>query len=327
MSCILAVCEQSEGKLKKVAGEVASEALRLGQASGLPVVALTIGPGAAAAAAALAPFGVESAGAIEGTSVASYSGEAYAAALAAVARAKGAALLLIGATSFARDLLGRLGALLSSSPASDCIALTFGNGAFRARRPVYAGKAILTVAFKATPALASLRPNVFAATKVAGKTTRVEAIAAAAAPARCARRTGRVDAGGGKLELTEAEVIVSGGRGLKTPENFAKLIEPLAAALGGAVGASRAVVDAGWRPHGEQVGQTGKTVAPKLYVACGISGAIQHLAGMRTARTIVAINKDREAPIFKVADYGIVGDVDEVLPALTEQAKALRTAH
>src|SRR5262249_49887687 len=266
MSCILAVCEQSEGKLKKVAGEVASEALRQGKASGLPVVALTIGPSAAAAAAALAAFGVESAGAIEGDAVATYSGEAYAAAVAAVVKARDAALVLIGATSFARDLLGRLGALLSASPASDCVALSFANGAFRARRPVYAGKAILTVGFKAKPALASLRPNVFAAAKAAGAATRVETIAAAAAPAKCARRTGRVEAGGGKLELTEAEVIVSGGRGLKTPENFARLIEPLAAALGGAVGASRAVVDAGWRPPGRPGGQTRKTVAPNLYL-------------------------------------------------------------
>ena len=314
--------EAEEGR-----GRGRERALRQGQASGLPVVALTIGPGAAAAAAALAPFGVESAGAIEGASVASYSGEAYAAALAAVAQAKGAALVLLGATSFARDLLGRLGALLSSSPASDCIALSFTNGAFRARRPVYAGKAILTVGFKATPALASLRPNVFAATKVAGRTTRVETIAAAAAPAKCARRTGRVDAGGGKLELTEAEVIVSGGRGLKTPENFAKLIEPLAAALGGAVGASRAVVDAGWRPHGEQVGQTGKTVAPKLYVACGISNDPAPRRHAHHARTIVAINKDREARrSSRSPTTGSSATSTRSCP-LTEQAKALRAAH
>jgi electron transfer flavoprotein alpha subunit len=324
MPCIIALCEQTDGAPKTVAGEVASEALRQGQAAGLPVVALTIGPGAAAAAARLADFGIEQAAALEGASLSTYSGEAWAAALAAAIQAKDAALVLLGATSFARDLLGRLGALLSSSPAADCIALSTGGGSFKARRPVYAGKAILTVSLKGRPALASLRPNVFAATRVAGKTTRVETLAPAAPPAKCGRLVNRVSAGGGKLELSEAEVVVSGGRGLKTPENFKKLIEPLAAVLGAAVGASRAVVDAGWRPHNEQVGQTGRTVAPKLYFACGISGAIQHLAGMRTARTIVAINKDKEAPIFKVADYGIVGDVDEVLPALTEQAKALR---
>jgi electron transfer flavoprotein alpha subunit len=324
MACIIALCEQSDGALKKVAGEVASECLRQGQAAGLPVVALTIGPGAAAAAAHLGEFGIEQAVAIEGAGVAAYSGEAWAAALAAAIRGKEAALVLIGATSFARDLLGRLGALLASSPAADCIALTNAGGTFKARRPVYAGKAILTVALKGRPALASLRPNVFAATKATGKTTKVETVAPAAPPAKCGRLVQRVASGGGRLELSEAEVIVSGGRGLKTPENYKRLIEPLAEALGAALGASRAVVDAGWRPHSEQVGQTGRTVAPRLYIACGISGAIQHLAGMRTARTIVAINKDREAPIFKVADYGIVGDVDEVLPALTEQAKTLR---
>jgi electron transfer flavoprotein alpha subunit len=324
MPCIIALCEQVDGAPKKVAGEVASECLRQGQAAGFPVVALTIGPGAAAAAARLSEFGIEQAVAIEGGSAATYSGEAWAAALAAAIRSKEAVLVAVGATSFARDLLGRLGALLSSSPAADCIALTSAGGRFKVRRPVYAGKAILTVELKGRPALASLRPNVFAATKVAGRTAKVETVAPAAAPARCGRLVGRVASGGGRLELSEAEVVVSGGRGLKTPENFKRLIEPLAEALGAAVGASRAVVDAGWRPHSEQVGQTGRTVAPRLYVACGISGAIQHLAGMRTARTIVAINKDKEAPIFKVADYGIVGDVDEILPALTEQAKALR---
>jgi electron transfer flavoprotein alpha subunit len=324
MPCIIALCEQSDGTLKKVATEVASEALRQGQAAGLPVAALTIGPGAAVAAVRLGEYGIESATALEAAGVASYSGEAYAAALAAAIKGMDAALVLLGATSFARDLLGRLGALLSTSPAPDCIALSSSGGSFKARRPVYAGKAILTVKLNGRPALASLRPNVFAATKVAGKTTRVETLVPAAAPARCGRLVNRVAAGSGRIELAEAEVVVSGGRGLKTPENFKKLVEPLAAALGAAVGASRAVVDAGWRPHSEQVGQTGRTVSPKLYFACGISGAIQHLAGMRTARTIVAINKDKEAPIFKVADYGIVGDVDEVLPVLTEQAKALK---
>ncbi|MBL8841794.1 MAG: electron transfer flavoprotein subunit alpha/FixB family protein [Planctomycetes bacterium] len=325
MSCIIAIAEQSDGKLKKVAGEVASEALRLGKSANLPVVGLAIGPGAAAAAAQLGAFGVANAIALEGATLAPYSGEAYAAALAAVVKARGAKLVLLGATSFARDLLGRLGALLDSSPAADCVAISANGAAFTARRPVYAGKALQSVAFAASPALASLRPNVFAATPSAGTTTSVETLAPAAPPAKCGRLVERVATGGGRIELTEAECIVAGGRGLKTPETFAKLLEPLAAALGAAVGASRAVVDAGWRPHGEQVGQTGKTVAPKLYFAVGISGAIQHLAGMRTSKTIVAINKDKEAPIFKVADYGIVGDVEEVLPALTEAVKKLKS--
>jgi electron transfer flavoprotein alpha subunit len=328
MPSIVAVAEQHQGRLKKVAGEVASEAMRLGAASGLPVVGLTIGAGAAAAAAQLGDFGVESAVAIEGDATKDGVGEAAAAAIAAVVKARDAKVVLLGATSFARDQLGRLGALLDASPAADCVAITVESGAavVRARRPVCAGKAIETVAFAKAPAIASLRPNVFAAASGKAKTTKVETVAPAGTPPpdRCGRVVERTATGGGRVELTEAEVVVAGGRGLKNPETFARLVEPLAAAFGAAVGASRAVVDAGWRPHGEQVGQTGKTVAPKLYVACGISGAIQHLAGMRTARTIVAINKDKDAPIFKVADYGIVGDVEEVLPALTEAVKQLR---
>ena len=327
MALILAIAEQSDGTLKKSAGEVASEAIRQGAAAGIPVAGLTIGAGATKAAAALGDFGIERAFALEGGSVAIASGEAFAAAIASVVKSSGASLVLLGATSFARDLLGRLGALLDSSPAADCTALSITAGAAKVRRPIYAGKVIQTLTFKNSPAIVSLRPNVFAATKGKGKTTAVENVAPAAAPARCGKLVERVASGGGKVELTEAEIVVAGGRGLKTPETFAKLIEPLAEALGAAVGASRAVVDAGWRPHGEQVGQTGKTVAPKLYFACGISGAIQHLAGMRTARTIVAINKDKDAPIFKVADYGIVGDVEEVLPALTQHVKALRAGH
>lgn len=324
MSCIIAVAEHADGKPRKIAGEVASEAVRQGAASGLEVIGLALGPGAASAAAALGDFGIAKAVAIEGGSVASYSGEAWAAAIAAVAKARGAKLLLLGATSFARDLLGRLGALLDACPAADCVAIRHESGRLRARRPVYAGKAIATVAFEGPIAVASLRQNVFPAAGGKGASTAVETAAPAAPPARCGKLLERVASGGGKLELTEAETIVSGGRGLKNPETFARLIEPLAAALRAAVGASRAVVDAGWRPHSEQVGQTGKTVAPKLYFACGISGAIQHLAGMRTSKTIVAINKDREAPIFKVADYGIVGDVEEVLPALTEGVKGMK---
>ena len=187
-----------------------------------------------------------------------------------------------------------------------------------ASRPVFAGKALQKLTFRKVPALASLRPKMFAPVALAGKSAAVKPLAVEFDPAASRARVLRVvAAGAGKVDLTEAEVIVSGGRGMKGPEHFS-LIEDLAAALGASVGASRAVVDAGWRPHSEQVGQTGKTVSPKLYVAVGISGAIQHLAGMTSSRCIVAVNKDPEAPIFKVADYGIVGDLFEVLPALTQ---------
>ena len=209
--------------------------------------------------------------------------------------------------------------------ASDCTSLAWQDGALVATRPVYAGKAIQTVRLAGTPAMASLRPRAFSATeRRPGAKASVEPLAVTLDPARARVRVIELGAAeGGKVDLTEAEIIVSGGRGLRGPENF-HLIEELAEALGGTVGASRAVVDAGWRPHGEQVGQTGKTVSPKLYVAIGISGAIQHLAGMSSARCVVAVNKDPEAPIFKIADYGIVGDAFEVVPALTEALRGLR---
>jgi electron transfer flavoprotein alpha subunit len=320
---IIAIAEQNEGKLRKIAGEVCSEAVRLAARAGTQALGLTIGPGAAEAAASLGQFGIARACAIDGESVAGYCGETWSLALAEVVKQHGPGAVLLGETSFARDLLGRLGAHLSVSPASDCIEVILEGDEIRVRRPVYAGKAILTVKFETRPAVLSLRPNVFAVDAGQAVTTEVEDCPAPPAPERTTTLVERTAGQTGRVDLSEAEVIVAGGRGLKDPETFAALIEPLAEVLGAAVGASRAVVDAGWRPHAEQVGQTGKTVAPKLYFAFGISGAIQHLAGMRTSRTIVAVNKDPEAPIFKVADYGIVGDVEQVVPALTEQAKAM----
>jgi electron transfer flavoprotein alpha subunit len=222
-----------------------------------------------------------------------------------------------------KDLAPRVAARLGAGLAADCIAVAVEGGRLVATRPVFAGKAQQKVAFPGRPALLSLRPKVFPAAAGAGRTARVETLEIAWSPADARARVRSVEAAaGGSVDLTEAEIIVSGGRGLKGPEHF-KVIEALAEALGATVGASRAVVDAGWRPHADQVGQTGKTVSPKLYVAIGISGAIQHLAGMSSSRCIVAINKDPEAPIFKIADYGIVGDLFEVVPALTEEVKKL----
>jgi electron transfer flavoprotein alpha subunit len=207
--------------------------------------------------------------------------------------------------------------------ASDAIDLAMDGDALVATRPVYAGKALLKVKVTARPAVVSVRPSVFTPVE----RPKAGALQAASFSTEEKRRVvvrAVKPAPEGVLDVAEAAVVVSGGRGLKEPKNFA-VLEELARAFGGkaAVGASRAVVDAGWRPHADQVGQTGKTVSPTLYIAVGISGAIQHLAGMRTAKVIVAINRDTDAPIFKVADYGIVGDLFEIVPKLTEEIKKL----
>jgi electron transfer flavoprotein alpha subunit len=220
-------------------------------------------------------------------------------------------------TAMGKDLLPRVAALLDTGLATDVTAVGYAGGRFQAGKPVFAGKALLRLRAERQPFVATLRPNNFQPASGSGAATRKIAIA----PGDMLAVVKEVVAAAvDRVPLQEAKVVVSGGRGLKAPEHF-KLIEQLAAAFGpgvAAVGSTRAVVDAGWRPHREQVGQTGKVVSPTLYIAVGISGAIQHLAGMRTARTIVAINKDPDAPIFKIADYGIVGDAFEVVPALTK---------
>ncbi len=317
MPNIVVFVEQLSGKPSRAALECIGAA----RACGGTVCAVVSGTGADAAAADLGRFGAARAVVLSGGEA---SPDALAADLAAIAKEQGAKAFFCAATSTGRDLAPRVAALLDSTLCSDCTALAAQGESFSAVRPWLAGKAIATLGSSAPVFCATTRPNVFAAAEGGAK---AEVVARAASSGGKAKVVGIAAKPSGKLDVKEAPVVVSGGRGMKGPENFG-LIEELAAAFGNAAtGASRAVVDAGWRPHAEQVGQTGKTVAPQLYVAVGISGAIQHLAGMRTARTIVAINKDREAPIFKVADYGIVGDVDEVLPALTEQAKALRAAH
>jgi electron transfer flavoprotein alpha subunit len=203
----------------------------------------------------------------------------------------------------------------------DCINLHNNNGEIIASRPVYAGKAILETKINSPIRIFTIRPNVFKAEVTDGNIQTEIKIKEISNP-NLKTKVVAIKKSADKLDVAEADIIVSGGRGLKSPENF-KLIEELAEVLGGAVGASRAVVDAGWRNHGEQVGQTGKTVSPELYIACGISGAIQHLAGMSSSRYIVAINKDKDAPIFNIADYGIAGDVFEIIPALIQEIKKI----
>lgn len=317
---LLVFAEVRDGALKKSSLETLSEARRAASGLGGQVAAVLVGEGIRAHAEALGKFGAARVYVVDSPRLKYYAPEAYARAVVEAVRKSGAGAVFMAATSMGRDLAGGVAAVLGTTAAADCTAVSVEGGALTARRPVYAGKAYLTVAFRKPPAVLSLRPNVFAASE-SGGTAAVEDLAVAFEEAdfRSAVREVAVTAQG-KVELTEASVIVSGGRGLKGPEHFV-LRDELAAVLGAAVGASRAVVDNGWRPHSEQVGQTGKTVSPNLYVAIGISGAIQHLAGMRTSKVIVAVNKDPDAPIFKAATYGIVGDVFEVVPALTQHLK------
>jgi electron transfer flavoprotein alpha subunit len=227
-------------------------------------------------------------------------------------------------TAQGRDLAPRVAAKLGAALAPDVTSIAAEGNDIVVTHPVYSGKAIATLTITGTPAVIAARPSTFTAEKAQGSAA-TETVSAVGDPgASRVVVTGLKTGGGAKLDVSEAPIIVSGGRGLKGPEHF-NLVEDLAASFGNAaVGASRAVVDAGWRPHSDQVGQTGKVVSPDLYVAVGISGAIQHLAGMRTAKTIVAINKDKDAPIFKIADYGIVGDAFEIVPVLTAAVKEAR---
>jgi electron transfer flavoprotein alpha subunit len=320
MPGIVTFAEHRDGKLRRPSLEAVSEAARLTASLGGPVTAVVVGPGSEGLAGELASYGAEKVLVFDDPALGAYATEPYARALAhAVTEAKPAAVL-VPCTAMGKDLAPRAAARLGAGLASDCVAFTAKDGRLEARRPMYAGKAYATVRWEGEPQMATLRPNVFALEKP-DPSRKAQVVKGEIDTSSRAKVTAVHAAAAGKVELTEAQIIVSGGRGLKGPENF-HLIQDLADALGAAVGASRAVVDAGWVDHQFQVGQTGKTVSPTLYVAAGISGAIQHLAGMSSSKVIVAINKDPDAPIFKVANYGLVGDVFEILPRLTEAAKA-----
>jgi electron transfer flavoprotein alpha subunit len=320
MPGIVTFAEHRDGKLRRPSLEAVSEAKRLTTALGGPVTAVVVGPGAEGLAAELASYGADRVHVFDDPALGAYATEPCARVLAqAVTEAKPAAVL-VPFTAMGKDLAPRAAARLGAGLVSDCVALTAKDGRLEARRPMYAGKAYATVRWEGEPQMATLRPNVFPLEKP-DASRKAQVVKGQVDTSSRAKVTAVHAAAAGKVELTEAQIIVSGGRGLKGPENF-HLIQGLADALGAAVGASRAVVDAGWVDHQYQVGQTGKTVSPTLYVACGISGAIQHLAGMSSSKIIVAINKDPDAPIFKIASYGLVGDVFEILPKLTEAAKA-----
>ena len=320
------VAETKDGAARKITFEMLAEARRLADASGSgDVLAIVLGPLAAGESEKLSSQGADRIVQVEGESLAAYSTEAATAAVqAAVERAK-PDTLFFGATSQGKDLAPRVAGRLRAGLASDCTAFEMKDGELIARRPIFAGKAFGKVAWnQARPRLATIRPNTF--TPLSPDTARkgsVENVPLPAVNVR-ARVVGHEASEGEMLDLTEANIIVSGGRAMQGPENF-EILRKLCAVLGATLGASRAAVDAGWIDHSHQVGQTGKVVNPTVYFAIGISGAIQHLAGMSSSRTIVAINKDKDAPIFKIASYGIVGDLYQVVPLLTEEfRKALR---
>lgn len=271
----------------------------------------------------LQEYGIQEITNINSEELNSYSPSAIAEAIFQFSKTLDPDLIIFPANSHGLELAPRLAAKLNAGYVADVIEVLNNDGALLFKKPVYAGKSIITTQINSKIKIISIRPNVFTARKNSVDTIKINEFKPNLTAESIKEKVVDTVKNLGKLDVKEADIIVSGGRGMKAAEHF-NLIEDLAAVLGAATGASRAVVDDGWRPHSEQVGQTGKTVSPTLYIACGISGAIQHLAGMSSSKYIFAINKDKDAPIFKVADYGIVGDVFNVLPKLTEEIKKIK---
>jgi len=316
------VAEQRYGAYRKISFELASTARKLADQLGEEANAILLGSGIEGIASELGKYGIDKVYVADNAVFEPYTTDAHAAAIAKIVKENDPSILLLGASTQGKDLSARLVGKLATGMATDCVDLQIVDGKMAARRPMYAGKCYGEVMTSSFPQMASLRPNVFPAVE---NTKAAEVI----------KFDAGIDAGqlktkvleiqkdtSGKVDLTEANIIVSGGRGMKGPENYV-ILEELADLLGATVGASRAAVDAGWRPQKDQVGQTGKVVSPNLYIACGISGAIQHLAGMGSSKYIVAINKDPDAPIFARADYGIVDDLFKIVPELTKEVKKL----
>ena len=321
---IWVIAEQKEGKLKKVSLEMLSKAKEMGE----EVTALLLGSGVEGLAADLGQYGADKVLVFDADVLKDYSTDAYTKVVSDAVKEGDPSVLLGPATASGKDLLPKVAARLDTGLASDCIDLKMDGGKLVATRPIYAGKCVVeTVTPDATPQMASIRPNVLAVGDAdASKSAEVVKKDVNVSDADMKAVLKEVIKGASeKVDLTEAAIIVSGGRAMKEADNF-KLLWDLAEALGAGttVGASRAAVDSGYATHDMQVGQTGKVVNPNLYIACGISGAIQHLAGMRTSKVIVAINKDPEAPIFQKADYGLVGDLFKIVPLLTEEVKKLK---
>ena len=316
------VAEQRDGAFRKISFELASTARKLADQLGEEVCAVLCGSGIEGIAGQLGKYGVDKVYTADDPALEPYTTDAHAVAVAKVVKENDPAILLLGASTQGKDLSGRLVGKLATGLATDCTDVKIVDGKLLAVRPMYAGKCFGEITISPFPQMATLRPNVFPAVENAKAGTVVKFDPALAAGQLKTKILEVQKDTGGKVDLTEANIIVSGGRGMKGPENYV-ILEELAAVLGATVGASRAAVDAGWRSQRDQVGQTGKVVSPNLYIACGISGAIQHLAGMSSSKFIVAINKDAEAPIFAKADYGIVDDLFKVVPELTKECKKL----
>lgn len=319
---IMGILEQREGKLKKVSFEVLQVVADLASQLNLQPEAVAVGNEIENINEA-GKYGVKKIVHFKNSMLSNYSTSAYSNIIADYAKENSVDLLIFSATALGKDLAPHVAAKLKAGLAGDCVNFDTSSGDLILTRPVYAGKALLDVKINSQIKVVSIRPNVFKAVSSENGSDTEITVNEISSPDIKTKVVEFIKSEG-KLDVAEADIIVSGGRGLKTPDNF-HLVEELADALGAAVGSSRAAVDAGWRPHREQVGQTGKTVSPSLYIACGISGAIQHLAGMSSSKYIVAINKDKDAPIFGVADYGIAGDLFEVLPAFTEEIKKIKS--
>jgi electron transfer flavoprotein alpha subunit len=321
---VLAFCEQRDRNLKKVAFEALLVGYKIAEARQDELCAVIVGHDIAPLAQEIVKFGVNSVIVVDNPALEYYTPDGYADVIVQLTKQHSPDTIIFSATAMGKDLAATVASRLETALLPDCTMIEFNDqGSIIATRPIYAGKALATVtAPDANPLVVSVRPRaVGPATEINRNGT---IIAAQLTPAELRTRVAEVVQTVLKtVELTEADIVISGGRGMKGPENYA-LLEELAAVLNAAVGASRAAVDAGWRDHQFQVGQTGKTVAPSLYIACGISGAIQHLVGMINSKCIVAINKDPEANIFKVADYGIVGDLFQVVPLLIEEFRKVK---
>ena len=330
---ILAFVESKDNKFKNPAFEVVSESKKLADALGCEFEVLSVNDCDENMLKSLGDYGAKKINHVSLNQLNSihagnqfvYSHPAISKTIGEFFNKNGFNILIISGTTFGREISPSVAIKTSCAICPDCIDIKISDNKIIATKPVYAGKSLIDVIFKSENILLNLRPNVFKPVKQNSNDAFIENIDVNTlniSESDFKTIVKNVEVSSGKLDVAEADKIVSGGRGLRGPEHF-NLIENLASVLGAATGASRAVVDAGWRQHSDQVGQTGKTVSPSLYIACGISGAIQHLAGMSTSKCIVAINKDKDAPIFQIADYGIIGDVFEILPALTEEIKKL----